>query len=724
MNNNETSFKKIMKIVILAVVVLIPIIYSFFYLKSYWDPYKDLTGLKIAIVNLDKGENDENQGKEFVKSLKENGTFTICEETEEKANEGMKKGNYYATITIPSDFTKCLNSAGEKEKQKATIIYNPNQATNYLATQIINSAMKTVETNLQGKVNNKIAEKLSNKLNEVPEKLQDIVDGADQILEGSQDLNSGLNQIDDGTNKLNNSYTEFDNGVNSAYTGSKELDKGNEQITTGAKELLAGATNLDNGVAQINEALNVADLSKIQDLTSGINKLNVGVNGEEGLRNGINTYVYGTEGVANGVITLDATLENMIAQYTTAYTNAVATENTVDQLKYGTAIETLKAVKTKINDTSSGASLVQGAKMLGVADSTGLTAGEKLKYGTAQISEGVSQLNNATSDIQGLGTSITALKENLAKVKVGTGSLNEGIAKLKSGTEKTKAGSEALSSGLSKLDSSSKDVKTALNKLSEGTKSAYDGSTQLVNGIGTFKKEISKGIETTNKELEKLDGIKEFAEDPVEFKTESYGEVKSYGIAFTPLFLSIGLWVGGLMAYIVLYYDQKNRFWIFGSKNPNKLLQNIMYLGIGAVEGIVTAVLLKIGLGFEIQNMALYIFASTIIGMAFVSIIQCLIRNFDDVGKFIALIILVLQLAASGGTFPVETIDKGFQGFTNILPMTYSIKLLKEILVPTATNFKGQYIAILIGIIIVCLGITTVVDLLKNNKNDKAKASK
>lgn len=98
------------------------------------------------------------------------------------------------------------------------------------------------------------------------------------------------------------------------------------------------------------------------------------------------------------------------------------------------------------------------------------------------------------------------------------------------------------------------------------------------------------------------------------------------------------------------------------------------------------------------------------------SIIQFLIRNFGDIGKFLSLIILVLQLAASGGTFPVETIDKFFQGISPYLPMTYSIKLLREILVPTATNFKGEYIMILVAITIVLFGITTVVDLVKKNK--------
>ena len=124
---------KIMKVVIFVVVLLIPIIYSFFYLKSYWNPYGDLTQMKIAVVNLDEGKDNENQGKEFVNELKNDGTFDICEVNLDNANEGMQNGDYYATILIPSNFTQCLNSASTKDKQIATITYSPNQATNYLA---------------------------------------------------------------------------------------------------------------------------------------------------------------------------------------------------------------------------------------------------------------------------------------------------------------------------------------------------------------------------------------------------------------------------------------------------------------------------------------------------------------------------------------------------------------------------------------------------------------
>ena len=177
------------------------------------------------------------------------------------------------------------------------------------------------------------------------------------------------------------------------------------------------------------------------------------------------------------------------------------------------------------------------------------------------------------------------------------------------------------------------------------------------------------------------------------------------------------------MCYVVLYYDHDNRFGILGITNKNKLLQNVLYIAIGAFEGLLTGILLKAGLGYEIENLALYYGSSILIGITFMSIIQFLIRNFGDVGKFLALIVLVLQLAAAGGTFPVETIDKGFQAISPYLPMTYSIKLLREILVPTATNLKGTYILILSCISIVAFAITFVVDIVKSKKKKNDEVS-
>ena len=690
--------EKILKILIFDVVLLIPIIYSFFYLKSYWNPYGTLSDMKIAVVNLDSGKDDKNQGNEFVQSLKDNATFDICEVSKEDANDGMEKGNYYATIEIPENFTKCLESGATTDKQVAQITYRPNQATNYLATQIINSAVKTIELNLQSKVDREIIANLSDKLNEVPDSLQTISDGASSILDGSQNLNDGIKQLNDGTNQLSSSYKEFDNGVASAYTGSQSLESGLAQVATGVDTLKNGGQTLDNAISQINagvDELSAQSNSGIASLASGVNNLNTGA---ANLNAKLPEYVEKVEYLNSNV--------KPLLQALSAYSG-----NTTDSTLQYLAVS---ASQILAQDPEKGN--LDGFQQLTIGGQALTTGANDLYTGTQKLVAGTQDLGKLTSGVQ-------SLKSALTQVKQGTTSLNQGIVTLSNGTVQLTAGSSTLTNGLATLNSSSKTIDNALTTLNNGTASAYDGSNKLVEGVQTFKTSIDEGLTNTKEQLKSLNGIEDFGAKPVEFKTEAYGEVNSYGIAFTPLFLCIGLWVGALMAYVVLYYDQKHRFKIFDHDYKNKILQNIAYIGLGALQGLIVAILLKLGLGFDIQNHALYYTASILVGITFVSIIQFLIRNFGDIGKFLALVVLVLQLAASGGTFPVETIDKGFQGITSYLPMTYSIKLFREILVPTATNFKGQYLGILIGITVITLAITCIVDVIKNkNSTEEAKA--
>lgn len=723
--------KKIMEYIIFAAVLLIPVIYSFFYLKSYWDPYGNLSDMKIAVVNLDSGKDGENQGEEFVTKLKDSDTFDICDVSLDEANDGMQKNEYYAMITIPSNFTEYLESASTDNKKIATITYNPNQASNYLATQIVNSAMKTVEADLQSEVNSKIVANLAEKLEEVPDSLNEISDGASQILDGSESLNSGLKQIKDGTSELNDKYSEFDKGVSSAYDGSDAIDNGLKTAQTGINSLSTGTESLDSAIDQINAGITelqnkgndgVAELSSgITELYTGANGLNTGVNGYvAGTTNFIKTVDDYTSSVNDYTKSVKEYMNSSNKDVTELLTKVSKLSDSDDENLKELAKNAQKILETSNNQDKTEEQINKKAETLsqtGVKISKtgeGLeTNGEGIEKFSKGVLVGVQKLATKSESLTGITDGITSLQTALAKVKIGTTNLKSGVDQLSSGTSKLADGSEQLTSGLSTLDKSSTQVKSALNTLNNGTNSAYDGSNELVSGIQEFSDEINSGIDDTNEELTTLNGLEDFSKDPVNMETEGYGDVSSYGIAFTPLFLCIGLWVGALMCYVVFYYDQKHRFGVLDHDNKNKLLQNILYLAIGGIQGILTAGLLKLGLGFEIQNMWLYFGVSALLGVTFISIIQFLIRNFGDVGKFIALIILVLQLAASGGTFPIETINKFFQGLSPYLPMTYAINLLREILIPTATNFKLEYIGILLGINIAMIAITYCVDIMK-----------
>lgn len=705
--------KKIMKVIVLIAVICIPIMYSFFYLKSYWDPYGNLKGMKIAMVNLDQGENGENQGQELVKGLIEKDVVTICEVSEEEAQEGLINEEYFAVITIPSNFTNYLNSASTTDKKVSTITYSPNQKMNYLASQIVAKVVSAVELELQSQVSEKVVDTLAEKLESVPESLGEINDGADQILDGATSLSNGLNEINNGVATLNNSYTEFDNGVNSAYTGSQTLNGGIAQVNSGVGQLNSGATQLDSAITQINEGaqtLSSSATAGISQLSNGINQLASGSQtlrtggsqlaaGSSSLNTSVAAYVDGVNQL-NGSVT--QVLQGIVA-YGQANPDALADPNI--QALYGGASQIL----------GSGAigSLSSNGEVLKAGASSVSSGANSLNAGITQVGDGITSLANSSGSLNTLANGMATLNSSLGQLQAGSQSLKSGVSTLSSGAGQLQDGSNALTSGLATLSSSSGQVKNALNTLSAGSQSAYSGSLELVDGVQTFKNEVNKGLEEANAELVKLDGLSEFVKNPVEIEEVDYGEVSTYGVAFTPLFISVALWVGALMAYVVLYYDQERRYKLLGKFADNKLVQCALYFALAIVQGLVTAFLLKVGLGMEIENTALYYGSAILIAITFMSIIQFLIMNLGEVGKFVALLLLVLQLASSGGTFPVEIIDESFQKISPYMPMTYTIKLMKESLILEREGAVASNVKILLGVTVVCVVVTVLVELLK-----------
>ena len=175
------------------------------------------------------------------------------------------------------------------------------------------------------------------------------------------------------------------------------------------------------------------------------------------------------------------------------------------------------------------------------------------------------------------------------------------------------------------------------------------------------------------------------------------------------------------MAFVVLYYDQDNRFKLFGRNAEKKILRTLMYGVLAIAQGVALGFLLKLGLGYEVTNAWLYYGTCILIAILFLNIIEFLIVTFGDIGKLSALILLVLQLAATGGTFPVETIPAGFQKLYNFLPMSYTIKLLKESLVCIDSNLLKSNLTVLLVMTAVFIGINAFNDIVRKGVEIKNK---
>lgn len=665
--------KSLFNYVILLAVLIIPFMYSFFYLKAYWNPYGkgNLDNLPVAIVNEDEGK----KGKELVNSLKEKNTLKLSVVDEDKASDGLTNQKYYAVITIPKDFTSSLESASSSKKKHPTITYSPNQKTNYLASQIIDKVVTTVEANLDNTANATIVAGLASSLEKVPSSLDTVVDGFSKLSDGTDKLVDGSKSVSDGTDTLANGYQEFHQGL-------EQVSEGSNTFTTNFNELNEGLNKLSVETSKLDELKMSAPI-----LTTSIANLTLGSNN---LTASLSAYVEGSKIIST-------------------YANSAA--NTIVSMLSNSCEGRERCLGDTTGDMTN---LYKTSILLLTKNEKGLNSFETISYGSDaivdgnnKINAGLNELNEKTVSLETLPSSIDALQTAINSAKIGS--------------DKLKEGNDTLNQGVNKLLTNSATIKNGLLTLSSGSKTLNNGLITLDNSVKDAKKQIKGKKDVTEEEVSPLKNISKYSENVVKVDKKVVNEVPSYGTAFSPFFISIALWVGALMLYIILYFDKENRFEKLSIDNPNHLKRTFYYHLLGTMAGIILAFLLQILLDFEITSIPLYYFSIVLIANTFVALIEFLILNFKDVGKFIALILLVLQLAAAGGTFPIETVTKSFRFLHPLLPMTYTIGLLRESLMTIEGSLLSKNLIIVISICLVFVVLNLVKDLRyeKNRRTGK-----
>lgn len=642
---------KIFKIIIIIAISLIPFIYSFFYLKAFWDPYGNLGDMKIAIVNEDEGNNNENIGQELVDKLKEKNVVTIDVVSNEEAKDGLVNQKYYATLTIPKDFTQTINSAETENKVTTTLTYSPNQKTNYLASQIISKVVTGVEKDLRSEISKEVVTNLSDNLKEVPDNLNIISDNLGKLSEGAQELTQGTQDFSDGTNKLATNYSNFNNGIS-------DLLDGMTTFNGGMKVFNSNIEKLNKGVADINA--NSKNLSK---LTKG----------------------------ASEIATNSNAINSAISQYIDANNNSIDSINNA-----------LDIIINNPNSDAQSIAVASGIKKQ-ISDSNAKALGTALKQKENELNSGIQTFSKSTTSLDDLSSALDTLASS-------TNSLDEASDKLENG-------SSNLVIGTSKIKDASNQIKNGIDELTTASSKLNSGSNELLNGTSTFNNEVNNSISDTKTELQKLDGLDEYTANPVKIEESDYSTVNTYGTSFTPYFVSLSLWVGSLILLIVLYYDPHSRFPMLSENANNKILRFLIYAGLATFQGLILGFLLKSLLHFTVTNIWLYYVSFILIANVFFTIIHFLITEFDDVGKLLSIILLVLQLSASGGTFPIETVPAFFQKIHPFMPFTYTMGLLKESIVSEDLGFAKKYSLILLGIICTFIILTVIVEFIKKGIN-------
>ncbi|MDD3392136.1 MAG: YhgE/Pip domain-containing protein [Bacilli bacterium] len=405
---------------------------------------------------------------------------------------------------------------------------------------------------------------------------------------------------------------------------------------------------------------NVNELSSgLTELLSGSNDLMVGL---ENLKDGALELSEGTEEISDNLNTLASSAAQLNDGYAT----------------FNTSLEELSSSLTTVSG---------GYQSLSTSVSAYREALLQL-LATSTLSD--EQKEALLNNYDQILSSMTYLNNNLTAIDNGTSRLSTSSATIATGINGIAKGSNTLSDYLTLLSSSTNELYNGAYQLAVGSKTMHSGLELASNAISTLTSGINKIDLTTN-----ADNLA----SPVVKVSESYSSVDNYGYGFAPYFISLGLFVGALVTTIVLNVKDKNKI---------KAKVAFKKIGIFALVVLSQALILDIILlatQISITNWLLFIAFTLLISLSFMSIIQMLSTLFGNVGRFISILLLILQLTACGGTFPIETAPNFYNVINPFMPMTYTVNGLRAIIGNGNMSIVANSSVVMIAITLVCYSI-------------------
>ncbi len=356
------------------------------------------------------------------------------------------------------------------------------------------------------------------------------------------------------------------------------------------------------------------------------------------------------------------------------------------------------------------------AELDGVTSTLETEIHEALTSPIGQLQSGLSEINDGQkalqSGVQQLATGTDQLKDGSKQLSDGQQSyvanMNQfttSMAQANSGATELQSGASELYSGMFELKDGSVQLHDGTQQLSDGSVALYDGMTTLTDGTKEFNQEMHDAAQEAG-DIEADDNTYNMIANPVDVKNEKINEVPNYGTGFAPYFLSLGLFVGALLLSIV--YPLREPAGI-PTSGVNWFFSKFGVLfTVGIFQALIASIFLLIGLGLEVQSIPLFILFSIITSLVFISLIQFFVTCLDNPGRFIAILILIIQLTTSAGTFPLELIPKALQPLNLFFPMTYSVAGLKAVVssgdYTAMWQNAGILIAFAIGFMLLTLG--------------------
>ena len=645
----------------MAVISFIPILYSGFFLGSIWDPYGQTKNLPVAFVNEDKGVSlngkSLNVGESVEKKLKDNHDLGWEFVSKQQADEGVNSGHFYAVVTIPSDFSQKAASITESEPQQAVINFTTTPAKNYIGSLVSNQAAAKVKSSVSEQITQAYAKGIL-------ENLDKLGIGLDTAANGASTLHDGLGRLQSGTQT-------YVGGVKQLAVNQQSLTGGLAQLSDGSRKLQAGLGQLSNNLPTESQLSQLSDGMK--QLQSGINQLNASVSNpspalvaqQNKVKTDAQTLVQTMEASKSDLLAAGGTLQTLGAQAAASGSNST----TISLPQISNISRAFTKTQTIIAQTTT---------LLG--DLQVLT--QQLSAQQIQLQAGVSALNNGVNQLT--PNAITAFN-GYNSVRFANNQLLAGSTSLTNGLNEAKSGSQKLANGASLLESRS-------GALIDGTSQLASGADTLANKLADASNRIK--IQPTGATTQQQ------IANPVKSEMTEKGNVPNYGYALSPYVLSLSLFVGALVLNVI--YPIRKTF----SEQESAIRWWLSKASVAGVAAFMQATILMLVmvffLGLTPEHPVHFIGAIYLTSFAYMSIVSLLVIVLDNPGRFLAMVLLVLQLGSSEGTFPIQTANGFFQAINPLVPMTYSIRALRQAISGGLDNaFYGGSMWVLVGFLLV-----------------------
>lgn len=673
-----SDLKKITtNVVALSIVMglcIIPSLYAWFNIMSNWDPYgESATSLmKISVYSEDEGMDMSGIqltiGDMVTESLENNNTIDwTFTSSKAEALELIACGDCYAGIIIPKDFTKNMLSILSGNIINPNIEYYENSKKNAIATKITGK----VKTTVQNEINTKLISTLTEIFANAGDYLSgNNIDGAD-IVAGFE-------------GKLNQISSTLDNYIYMMNTFKLLTESSSDAIDT-TKLLFPG---IDSMASSGSKSLgNLGDSAKISSnvADTGVSLLNTGLD----------------------------TINNKLNDL----------KDTVSSIKRESSLEPVSK-GSDITDVLSSNVLDTIANLLESRSQTVAEAKaqfDKLNNDIKQLTDDSSISDSDFANMKDtILSDISNCQEYIASVK---SAINDELApELKGSLNDISASLSQAQTILSGVPGNFNDISKTLTEYQNILKSGSNDIETTINCLKDLQSNINRiitdiqDITSSGKYQEFMNAIKDnpqiivdFISSPVQMNTIAIYEITNYGSAMAPFYTVLALWVGALILVALIHVKVKDNEELEGVKPYQKFFGRYLnFFVIGQVQTIITVMGDLFYVDIQCKHPIAFTLAAMMTSFVFTFLIYSLTVALGNVGEAIAVIIMVIQVAGAGGTFPVEVLPSVYRALYKFMPFSYCMNALRECVAGMYQDTYGKCLATLL----IYVAISAVIGLL------------